>query len=146
MQLQLRKSAIGNASTGVMATLHPMPTIRRGTATIRLPPHTLIRHLSMATNRRRLCILTLRPTTAIKHLRPPVVETIHPPKAMATIRPPVAETTHPPKATIRPQMETSHHGTTTPAIIPRMALGAGGNVERTADANPALGSTCRAKR
>ena len=35
-QRQLRKSAIGSASTGAMATLHPMSTIRRPTATIRL--------------------------------------------------------------------------------------------------------------
>ena len=40
MERRLRKSVIGGASTDVMATLHPTPTIRRHTATIRLLLHT----------------------------------------------------------------------------------------------------------
>ena len=96
---RLRKSVIGGASTDVMATLHPTPTIRRHTATIRLLLHMPIRRLCMAINH-----------STIRHLRPPRVEAIHPPK-VAT-------------ATIRPQLKTTHRLTERPAIIRRMALSA----------------------
>ena len=57
----VEKSAIGSASTGAMAILHPMSIIRRPTATIRLPPCTPIRHPFMATNRRRpRCLFSVR--------------------------------------------------------------------------------------
>ena len=104
---RLRKSVIGGASTDVMATLHPTPTIRRHTATIRLLLHTPIRRLCMAINHTHQRMPILHPST-IRHLRPPRVEAIHPQK-VAT-------------ATIRPQLKTTHRLTERPAIIRRMAL------------------------
>ena len=81
-------------STGVMATLHHMRTIRRRTATIRLPPHTHTLHLCMVTSRLRLRTPTLHPCMAIGHLRLPRMATIPPQKATtATIRPLRAATT-----------------------------------------------------
>ena len=51
-----------------MAILHPMPIIRRRTATIRLPSCTPTRQPFMATKRRRLPIL--RQCMARRRLRP----------------------------------------------------------------------------
>ena len=102
LQRRLRKSAIGNACTGVMATLYPTPTIRRRTATIRHLPRTLIRRLSMATNRPRLRML--HQCMVIRRLRLPAMETIPPQKATAATIRPQMETIHPRKATIRPRM------------------------------------------
>ena len=52
-----------------------MPTIRRRTATIRLPSCTPIRQLFMATDRPPLATPMLHECMAMRHLRlPPVVE------------------------------------------------------------------------
>ena len=108
MGAQLKKPAIGSASTGVMATLPPMPIIRRRTATIRLPPHTPIPHLFMATNRARLRTPTLHPYMAMRHLLLRPTEPIHPRKATT--------------ATTRPQREPIHREMTSTASIQKMDL------------------------
>ena len=89
---------------------HPMSTIRRPTATIRLPPRTPIRHLFMATNRPRPRMPILHPCMAIRPLRRPPAETTRPQKATT--------------ATIRPQRETIHRPAVRRAIIRLMALSA----------------------
>ena len=88
-----------------MAILHPMPTIRRRTATIRLPSSTPTRQPFMATKWRRLPTPILRLRKARRRLHPLPV---HRQKRNT--------------ATIRPLTETIQRRMASTAIIRRMDL------------------------